>query len=143
MAKTNRKDWAKNGVPEGTVLSETGRPKATTWAKDSKLSLKNEKGEEEPVFVRSAFVLVREDKETKTADYAQVRQYKTDSYDAALKIAGKNNKRNARLLCKGINGFAIDKAKKTDSQRERMAKIVMDQKGISIEEARKAVSTLF
>lgn len=134
MAKTNRKDWTKNGVPEGTVLSDTGRPKASAWTKDAK---------NPEVQVRTAFVLVREDKDTKTADYAQVRQYKTDSYDAALKIAGKNDKRNARLLCKGINAFAIDKAKKQDSQRERMAKIVMDQKGISIEDARKAVAALF
>lgn len=132
--KKNRKDWTKNGVPEGTVLSETGRPKATAWAKDSK---------HPDTQVRSAFVLVREDADLKVADYVQVKQYKTDNYDSALAIAGKNTKRNARLLCKGINAFAVDKAKKSDAQRERMAKILMDQKGISIEDARKAVSALF
>ena len=134
MAKVNRKDWTKTGIPEGTVLSETGRPKATAWAKDPK----NPEAQ-----VRTAFVLVREDKDSKTADYATVKQYKTDNYETALKLAGKNEKRNARLLCKGINAFAIDKAKKQDSQRERMAKILMEQKGISIEDARKAVSALF
>lgn len=133
MAKQNRSDWTLNGVPANVEKSPTGRPKATEW---------KETGKDTGVFQRASFVMVRENVKEKTADFVQVKQYKTDSYADALKLAGGESKRAARLLCKGINAFGIEKAKKGDAQVNRMVKILAEQRGISEADARKELAKI-